>query len=92
MKYLLPLINGNEIKGNINLRSKVNYNSNLINQINNQKRVLNSSRSSINIGRKKSINSQNSIDSLPSITPFKYFNNISSNLNPSRMKYENENK
>ena len=92
MKYLLPLINGNEIKGNINLRSKVNYNSNLINQINNQKRVLNSSRSSINIGRKKSINSQNSIDSLPSIRPFKYFNNISSNLNPSKMKYENENK
>ena len=92
MKYLLPLINGNEIKGNINLRSKVNYNLNLINQINNKKRVLNSSKSSINIGRKKSINSQNSIDSLPSITPFKYFNNISSNLNPSRMKYENENK
>jgi len=96
MKYLLPLINSNEIGNNMN-DINFKFHSNLYKKSNDEfeykKKILNSSRSSINIKSSvKNLNSQSSFDSLPSINRYKNKTIINSNLNPSGMIFENEKK
>ena len=96
MKYLLPLINSNEVGNNMN-DINFKFHSNLYKKSNDEfeykKKILNSSRSSINIKSSvKNLNSQSSFDSLPSINRYKNKTIINSNLNPSGMIFENEKK
>ena len=96
MKYLLPLINSNEVGNNMN-DVNFKFHSNLYKKSNDEfeykKKILNSSRSSINIKSSvKNLNSQSSFDSLPSINRYKNKTIINSNLNPSGMIFENEKK
>ena len=97
MKYLLPLINYNEIRNNmidINFKFLSNfYKKSTNDELDYKKKLLNSSKSSINIKNSiKNLNSQSSFESLPSINKYKNKTIINSNLNPSGMIFENENK
>ena len=96
MKYLLPLINSNEIGNNmndINFKFISNFYKKSNDEFEFKKKPLNSSKS-CNIIKSsiKNLNSQSSLDSLPSINKYKNKTIINSNLNPSGMIFENEKK